>query len=122
MFEETDRMNVLIETKGQFGLLDLSTRPSQTVDANRPCVVLNTNFIQARVALGQIRVHGYVSDQASDAEFVQYWRDSEDAKLAVSSFLGAFGTDQETTKEPAPKAKSKPTRSKAKPKIDETDV
>lgn len=82
---------ILVETTGSFMLQDSN---GQEVQANRPCVVRRSQFIHSRTALGQLKVLGQLKDEATDAEFLQYFRDSEgDAPLAVESFLSKFSVD-----------------------------
>ena len=95
----------LVETTGSFELVDFSYK-SQVLDSTRPSVVAMTTFIQGRVALGQVRVLGELSDESTDEEFVNYWKESEDPALAVDAFLATFGKEAVTEK-PATKRSRK---------------
>ena len=83
-------MKLLVETTGPFMLIDSYTKCE--IDNNRPSVVLPSEFIQARMTVGQLRViSNELSDGATDEEFAQFWRDSGKRDLAISSFLSKFG-------------------------------
>lgn len=91
-------MKVLCETTGQFGL----HHDGQSIEANRPAVIDMTEFFGARAAIGQIRTLGTLRDEATNKEWLQYWKESDgDRELAVESFLSAFGS---VTKAPKKKA------------------
>lgn len=88
-------MKILCETKGQFMLTD----HGQTVEADRPGVVVNTAFIANRVAVNQVAILGELTDAATDDEFLKYFKESKgDQALAVESFLAAFGVEAMTKK------------------------
>jgi hypothetical protein len=103
MFWEIHDMYMLVETTGGFMLSDMTFPQAQVVPHFRPAVVRNSTFIQGRVALGQLKVHGELTEEATDEEFAKYWSESQDAKLAVNSFLSAYSKEAETAKEPQPK-------------------
>lgn len=101
-------MKILCETNGSFQLVDFGNG-GNTIQANRPSVVLGSPFISSRAAIGQIKVLGNVTDEATDAEFAEYFDASENAELAVAAFLEAYST--EVTKKVSKgkgKAKDKP--------------
>lgn len=102
MLWEIHDMNMLVETTGSFMLSDMTFPVAQTVPHFRPAVVRNSNFVQGRVALGQLKVHGELTDEATDGEFEEYWRESQDARLAVNSFLSAYSKQAETAKKTQP--------------------
>jgi uncharacterized protein YfeS len=82
-------MKYLVETTGEFMLSDRLAE--QEVAAERPSVVIMSNFMSLRVGLNQIKILGKVSDKATDDEFLKFWRESEgDSALAVESFISAF--------------------------------
>lgn len=117
---------ILIETTGEFELLDYSqSKTGLIIRHDRPTVsVDNSHFVSQRAAAGQIKVLGTVNDEASDEEFQKYWDEAktdvkhdenatdeekaeterkakEDQKrLAVDSFSASFvdGEDSETAK------------------------
>lgn len=90
-------MKLLVETTGEFMLMDTSGR--QEVQAARPSVVDNTNFINGRIASGFLKGLGPLKDDATDAEFAKYFDESKgDSNLAVESFLSTFGADAITEK------------------------
>lgn len=107
-------MKYLMETKGQFQLVDYAT--DNTIQADRPSVIEMTRFFESRVALDQIRVLGKLKDEASDEEFVKYLAESEgDMELAVDSFLSAFGvTDNVTEKVAKAEKDPEPAKTPAK--------
>jgi outer membrane usher protein FimD/PapC len=101
----------LAETKGNFQLVDF-THNSQLLSAHRPSVVSLSTFMQGRVANGQVNLLGKVNEEATDEEFQAYWVESENAELAVASFLEAFTMVELTEKvapvtDPTPAKKSK---------------
>lgn len=85
-------MKMLVETSGQFQLQDMNVNP--LISAHRPTVVENTNFVQHRVALDQIKILGKLKDEATNEDFMGYMKDSEDVALAVASFMSAFGLEE----------------------------
>jgi len=92
-------MKLLLETTGDFMLMDRSQDIS--IEADRPAVVSNTPFIEARLGMGNLRVLGQLNDEATDEEFKQYLRDCVgDVALAVESFLSSFGLEKVTQKDP----------------------
>lgn len=99
-------IKLLVETKGEFQLLDLG-HLGQLVAAHRPSVVENSNFVQDRIGRNQIRVIGELKDEATDAEFVAYSKEAgDDKQLAIDSFLAEFRADA-AEERPAPKKRGK---------------
>lgn len=101
---------VLLETTGSFMLIS----GGQEVSPDRPSVIKTSYFFEARVAKGELKVLGSVVDEATDAEFETFVRESKgDLALAVESFLSKFGVNKITTKgdeggeEPQAKRKGK---------------
>ena len=111
-------MKILAETIGSFTLQDIMY--GETIPAHRPAVVPSTNFFQARMGLGQVKMLGELVESATDAEFKEFIRETitdgvPDMPLAVESFLSKFGTVVVTTKvepepepEPEPESESEP--------------
>ena len=118
-------MKLLIETTGEFMLIDFSQN-GLVIEHNRPTVSSeNSTFVSSRAAVNQVKVIASLSDDASDAEFVQYWNDSmpklsanaseeEKAKaeserrtLAIDSFIAAYPANGENVEPEAVKTPSK---------------
>jgi len=97
----------LVKTTGDFMLVDRSTRCE--IPYNRPAVVRESNFINARVSLGQIKIlNAELPDSATDEDFVKYWNDSgHDEDLAVASYVDSFSEPEK----PAPKKRGRPRKS-----------
>lgn len=90
-------MKLLIETTGNFKLLNGGFE----IPENRPCVppVIN-HFIQSRISLGQISILAKLKDEATDEDFLGYFKEADgDSVLAVASFEAAFGLEEITKKE-----------------------
>lgn len=87
-------MKFLIETTGEFGLVDYGVNPAAVIPSTRPCVVEGSGFVTLRHHAGQLRTLGELKDEATDAEFKKYWDETKgDSELAVSSFLSTYGKD-----------------------------
>lgn len=103
---------LLVETTGEFELVDFN-EGGAIVAHNRPSVVNHSTFISSRTAVGQIRVLDNLTDEATDAEFEKYFKDSEgDVELALSAFKSAYSSSNETTTSKAVEVKRSP-KSKA---------
>ncbi|MGO4302251.1 hypothetical protein [Cupriavidus sp. RAF12] len=77
----------IVETTGSFELVE----PNQSVPYNRPAVVEQTHFLTVRQELGQVRVLAVGLDkEATDVEFAQYLKDSEDQTLAIAAFAEKY--------------------------------
>lgn len=85
-------MKILCETNGSFQLVDFGNG-GDVIKADRPSVVSGSPFVSARAALGQLKVLGNVNDEATDAEFEEYFKASDSSELAVASFLEAYSTE-----------------------------
>jgi len=105
-------MKILCETTGPFQIVDFDNGGA-VIRAHRPSVAVNSHLVSSRAAAGQIRVLGSVSDEATDDEFAEYWKESDgDQKLAVAAFLEAYpvldddapAVDVKPRKPKAPKA------------------
>jgi hypothetical protein len=82
-------MKILAETTGEFMINDLST--GDALYSSRPGVIELSPFIESRIAINQIRKVEDVPDEATDAEFEAFWRDSDGKRdLAIDSFLSKF--------------------------------
>lgn len=99
---------VICETTGDFQLVDYSSE-GRVISAFRPSVATLSTFLSARAAAGQVRVLATVSEEATDAEFEAYLRDSEDVSLAISAFAEAYNVEPKDAKPPV---KTTRTRSK----------
>lgn len=68
---------ILIETTGQFELVDFS-QAGLVVQANRPTVSSDdSSFISSRASIGQVKTLATLSDEATDEEFEKYWTESK---------------------------------------------
>ena len=101
-------MKMLVETTGQFQLQDME-QGNLVISAWRPTVVENSNFVQHRVALNQLKILGKLKDEAINEEFKTYLDESENVALAVASFMSSFGLEEFPT-EPETKAERKARR------------
>lgn len=100
-------MKLLVETTGPFMLVDYG-HGAVEIQAHRPSVVENSSFVNARTLVGQIRLISQVKDEATDAEFEKFLKDSDGKMdLAVDSFLAQYGIREEVSKKPAPKVPGK---------------
>lgn len=85
-------MKYLVETPDNTQLKDIET--GQLVPFNRPAVIRPTGFFEAKIFKGQMRRLADLDDQATDEEFQNYLRDSDNAvPLAVAAFKSAFGVE-----------------------------
>lgn len=98
-------MKILLKTTGSFMLVDPQT--GDEMQHNRPSLVGQSNFVQSRTAIGQLKVlSNEVPDTLTDADFLKFWNDSDkDEALAVQSFLASFAPKQ--AEEQAPKTTPK---------------
>jgi hypothetical protein len=83
-------MKALVETTAPILIMDSLT--GDVVEWNRPSVVTWSSFLEGRAGARQIRVlNPHLKDETSDADFVQYLKDSDGKMdLAVASFLAEF--------------------------------
>lgn len=87
-------MKHLVETSGSFMFMDPETLAE--IHATRPTVVTSNNFVEGRVAKGELKILGSnISEKATDEEFLEYWK--ENREIAVDAFLSKFGTVDEGT-------------------------
>jgi hypothetical protein len=102
---------LIVRTTGSFSLV---TDDGQYLDKKRGHVHANTAFIQQRLGSGELRILATVPDEATDAEFETYWRESNgDEALAVASFLSKFAPSEKPAHgEKPPKGTARPAVSK----------
>lgn len=97
-------MKCLVETKDSCQLV---TPMGELAAFNRPSVLSKSGFVASRLEMGHLSmVEDNLSDEASDAEFQKYLKDSKgDAELAAASFAEKYGV--KAKKKPGPKPKAK---------------
>lgn len=79
----------IIETIGSIMLVDPIT--NQFIPEDRPTLVLWTQFCQSRTGAGQIKVlQAGLPLEATDEEFQEFLKESEDKDLAIASFTSKF--------------------------------
>jgi hypothetical protein len=77
-------MNILVETTGQFGLLDSESWTS--IPHDRPALVRATNFIASRAACGQLKILLQdVPEDIKDEHWVKLWDEAKTAEAAVKA-------------------------------------
>lgn len=96
-------MKLLVETTGNFGLYDLQHR--QVIQANRPTVVENTNFIQVNRG-GKLQVLEILADDASDAG-LQMATDSIELEAAIAALPRPVKAEPKTAEPKAEKPAGK---------------
>lgn len=83
----------IVETTGEFELLDMSSIPMANIKENRPTVVILTDFIKAQRSDGNLRVLAVgLPMEADDKDFGDLFNgDAEKNKeLAIKSFCSKF--------------------------------
>ena len=96
-------MKLLVETTGTFQLVDEKT--GHLIRHHGKSVVPPSPFINERTGTGQLTVVAKVNDEATDAEWLKYAKESNgDDELAVESFVSAFPIEK-----PAPAPAPAPT-------------
>lgn len=101
-------MKLLVETTGEFGLLNTN---SEEISASRPSVVTVTDFIEGRTAKGDLKILGKLNDKADDIEFMALCREYTtyptkgkiaapvvDHAAAVGAFLSIYKLEELTAK------------------------
>lgn len=84
-------MKVIVETSGNFGLLNTDRGH---INSRRPSVALYTQFVEAEIGTGRLRLFAKgLPDSAKDSDFAQVLKDSKDVKVAVTAFCALFGLD-----------------------------
>jgi hypothetical protein len=94
-------LKILVETTGEFQLVDPYTM--ELLPSDRPAVVTSTSFVETRCAKGEVTVLSQLKDDATDEEFVEYWKEGSD--IAVESFKSKFAPEAVTKKAEEPKGK-----------------
>lgn len=80
---------VLVETTGDFMLVDAYN--GDIIEATGCSVVGSTQFVQARIAAGQLTLHlGGLNDEATSEEWAAYLKESGNFNLAKAAFESAF--------------------------------
>lgn len=83
---------LLVETTGDFQLVDYSRQVHNLIPAHRPAVVDATVFVQNNVANGRLKVLGEVAEKATDADFEDTLKNSKNVNMAVDAFKSEFDT------------------------------
>ena len=82
-------MKIIAKTTGPFALLDSLTR--DLLEEHTPSLVTMTNFIESRIAKGEIKVlASNLPNDADPEEFKTFLQDSGNVTLAVASFVSKF--------------------------------
>lgn len=85
-------MKHLVETSGQFMLVDPYTRT--TIRHDRPTVARVSEFLVERVARGDIKIIVQeLPEQANDAELYEFIAEAGDVATGVAAYLATFGLD-----------------------------
>lgn len=72
----------------------MSPDTNERIRANRPSVVVSSSFFSEKISEGTVTVIAALNDAATDAEFVEYWKESKGNRdLAIASFKSTFGKD-----------------------------
>jgi hypothetical protein len=94
-------MKLLAETTNNTMVHSLAREGS--LEADRPGVVVPTILIDRKIASGEVRVIGRLSDEATDAAFVDALVNSKgDTDLAIEAFLAEFELSSENKDRKAP--------------------
>lgn len=83
----------IVETTGEFELLDMSSIPMANIKANRPTVVIKTGFIDAQRTEGNLKVLAVgLPMDAEDKDFGDLFNNDakKDKQLAIKSFCSKF--------------------------------
>jgi hypothetical protein len=102
-------MKLLVETSGAFQLLDNDN--GQLIRFEGYTVVVRTSFVDRFAMFGSIKFICEVADEATDAEWLAYVKDSDgDLALALESFKASFPPEGAV----APEERPTPKKTKAK--------
>lgn len=106
-------MKLLVETTGAFQLLT----GRELIPSHRPSVVEPSQFLDQRIGQDQVKVLGKLTDEASDATFLDCYEESkQDRELAIDAYLSEFGEGADARNEPkretAKERKERETREK----------
>lgn len=93
---------ILVETTGDFQFLDLTS--GELVRHEGYTVVDQGGMVPERIANGDLRIVAEVSDEATDAEWLDTVKQSDgDLDLAVASFKSEYPADGVRAEKPAGK-------------------
>lgn len=84
-------MKILVETNGPYEYMVMQT--GDYVRADGPTVVTSCSFIDMKIAKGDIILREALLDEATDEEYISYFRESGNHELAMSSFLSKYGVN-----------------------------
>lgn len=99
-------MKLLIETTGQFMLVDFAQ--GVDIEADIPSVVKRSVFIDSMISQGKVRILGEVTDLATNEALREAIDGSKDMETAVAAFLAEFDPKPVTAK-----AKAQPKNEKS---------
>jgi hypothetical protein len=112
-------MRYIAETTGSFSLLDMMGTTVQEMKSWRPSIVENTPFVQQRIALGQLTVLAELPDEASDADFASYWKESTAREQAIEAYKSKFSPEAESNTNTSTKRRGGRPK-KSRPKSEES--
>lgn len=97
-------MKLLIKVTADHLYIDPSN--AQVIQAFRPTVVENSNYIAQLLAAGKVRlISNEVKDEATDEEFEKFLKDSDKKEqLAIDAFMSKFSSAPKEVKDPKAKA------------------
>ena len=94
-------MKILVETTGAFQLVH--TELNEHVRSQGKTVIEKSQWAQEKVSIGQLLVTLQLSDEATDAEWLETLRESDgDKALALASFADRFPVDAHSAVRPEP--------------------
>lgn len=98
-------MKLLVTPTGPFGYVDPTT--GDEIQAFRPSVVRSSPYISTLIGSAKLNlVTNDLSDDANDAEFAQYHKESDrNSELSIASFVSKFGKQKDIEEEQEQKAK-----------------
>ncbi len=90
-------MKLLVESRGPWVLMN-PVITGEVVPHNRPAVIRNSPWVGAQIAQEHMRVLHELPDEATDADFLLWWREC-DAKrdLAIASYIAAHTKDKDAS-------------------------
>lgn len=90
-------MKLIVETTGDFQIYG---SPANFARHDRPSVVHSGGLMEQRIGVGQLRILGQVSDDATDEALVEALEGAKgDTDLAVQSFISEFPLEAPAAKE-----------------------
>ena len=94
-------MKILVETTGAFQLVH--TELNEHVRSHGKTIIEKSQWAQEKVSIGQLLVTLQLSDEATDAEWLDTLRDSDgDEALALASFEDRYPVDAASARRPEP--------------------